>query len=108
MSRIFMDGGLIFPQGLYGVGDHESDDIVFSPNQKVPFAVNLVIDQDVILHFDVYVGGVLRTNMIEQAVLSTQSPATLQVSYVLPRWRLRIECAAPTNLVCEVLAKKES
>jgi hypothetical protein len=108
MSRIFVDGGLVFPAGLYGVGDHVSDDIVFAHNQKVPFAINLVIDQDVVLHFDVYVGDVLRTNMIQQAVTVAQSPATVQVSYVLPRWKLRIECAAPTNLVCEVVAKKES
>jgi len=108
MSRIFMDGGLIFPQGLYGAGDHVSDDIVFSPNQKVPFAINLVTDQDVVLHFDVYVGGVVQVNMIQQAVTTVQSPATVQVSYALPRWKLRIECAAPTNLVCEVVVKKES
>jgi hypothetical protein len=113
MSRVWENGGLVFPSGLYGVGDHSSDDIEFSINQKVPFAINIMADQDVTLHLDAYLGDgrtkdVLYPDMIVQAAALINMPLTVQIFYVLRRWKLRIECTVPTNLTCEVVVKKET
>lgn len=107
MAVEWRDGGVIFPRASYAVGIHESDLIVLSPNQVVPFAFNISCDQNVIVHFDVYVGDELIEDWFVENVLATApSVLSLQVHYIARAMKIRIECAAITDLIAELVVHK--
>lgn len=106
MAVEWRDGGVVFPRGIYGAGDHLSDLIVFSPQQHVPFAINVDTDQDIIVFADTYIGNEFHQNWFSQAVAAAASPTSLQVHYVARAFKLRIRCTVDTDLACEVISHK--
>lgn len=105
MAQQFIGSGLIFPRAIYPAGSHTSDDI-FIGDQIVPMGIHFDTDVDLIAHIDIYIGDELHEDWLVEAVQVVDCPYSLQIHYVVRRFKIRLELTAPTNLICELSTKK--